>query len=122
MGFYENFVRLCNQEGKTPSKVALEVGISKSIVSRWKKGGGVTYATAQRIADYFGVPVDALLGKNSLIDEAISIAFQATADKKSPQAKKADGLMNTNYSLLNEENKAVIDSLIEKLLKSQSDE
>lgn len=62
--FYDNYVRLCNSINKKPSAVALEVGISKSIVSRWKNGGGITDSTAQRIAEYFGVTVAELLGEN----------------------------------------------------------
>lgn len=53
MGFYENFIRQCNRIGKTPCAVALEVGIAKATVSRRKSGGGVTDATAMKIADYF---------------------------------------------------------------------
>ena len=68
LGFYENFVRQCNRVGKTPSKVAQEIQISKSIVSRWKHGGGVTDATAMKIAEYFGVSVDELTGKADLGD------------------------------------------------------
>lgn len=66
LGFYENFVRQCNRVGKTPSKVAQEIQISKSIVSRWKHGGGVTDATAMKIAEYFGVPVQELTGEADL--------------------------------------------------------
>lgn len=63
MSFYRKYVGLCNEIGKTPSAVALEIGISKPSVNRWKNGGGVTDATAQRIADYFGVEVSTLLDK-----------------------------------------------------------
>ena len=68
MSFYENFVKQCNKVGKTPSKVAQEANISKSIVSRWKNGGGVTDATAMKIAEYFGVPVQELTGDADLGD------------------------------------------------------
>ena len=107
MDFYENFVRLSNNAGKSPSKVAQEIGISKSIISRWKSGGGATDATVQRVAEYFGVSVDQLLGNE---------------DAKKPADQKADGLRGTGYDLLNDENRAVIDALIEKLYKSQSGE
>lgn len=76
VSFYENFVRHCNQIGKTPSKVAQEINISKSIVSRWKNGGGVTDATAMKIAEYFGVPVSELTGETDLGD----ILYEATRD------------------------------------------
>ncbi len=61
--FYANYVKLCNSIGKTPSAVAIEIGISKSIVSRWKNGGGVTDANIQKVADYFGVSTEVLTGE-----------------------------------------------------------
>ena len=60
MSFYSNFLTMCNNIGKTPSKVVTEVGLKKSAVTRWKAGGNPTDATAQKIADYFGVPVSKL--------------------------------------------------------------
>lgn len=57
---YDNFLDLCNSVGKSPSAVALEIGISKTSVNRWKNGGGVTDATALKIARYFGITVDEL--------------------------------------------------------------
>lgn len=76
VSFYENFVWHCNQIGKTPSKVAQEINISKSIVSRWKSGGGVTDATAMKIAEYFGVPVSELTGETNLGD----LLYEAARD------------------------------------------
>lgn len=58
--FYDNYLRLCNSIGKTPSAVALELGLSKSLVTRWKAGGGLTDSTALKIANYFGITVDEL--------------------------------------------------------------
>lgn len=55
MNVYENFVQHCRVRGKTPCAVAAEVGIAKSIVTRWKNGGYPTDATAMKLADYFGV-------------------------------------------------------------------
>lgn len=108
MNFYENFVRLCTQHGISPSKVAREIGISKSAVTRWKDGGGMTDPVAIRIADYFGVSVDVLRNgdKNEQKEKTASFV--------------ANGLNATRYDELTPENRAVIDSLIEKLLKSQS--
>lgn len=55
--FYDRYLYWCNKVGKTPSAVALEIGLKKSSVTRWKNGGGVTDATAKKVADYFGVTV-----------------------------------------------------------------
>lgn len=60
--FYDNYVRLCNSIGKAPSAVAVELGLKKATVTRWKKGGNPTDANAQKIAEYFNVSVDYLLG------------------------------------------------------------
>lgn len=59
--FYNNFVRLCNSINKSPSAVVLEIGLQKSTVTRWKKGSIPTDATAQKIADYFGISVAELM-------------------------------------------------------------
>lgn len=63
MAFYENYLHLCEKAGKTPSGAALEIGLSKPTVNRWKKGGGLTDATALKVAAYFGVTVAELTGE-----------------------------------------------------------
>lgn len=60
--FYDNFVRLCNKVNKSPSCVATEIGLSRASVNGWKNGKKPTDATILKLADYFGVPVDELLG------------------------------------------------------------
>lgn len=60
MTFYEKYLELCASVDKTPSGAALEMGLSKPTVNRWKNGGGITDATARKVAAYFGVPVDYL--------------------------------------------------------------
>lgn len=61
MDFYEKFVRLCNSVGKSPSAVALEIGIEKSTVTRWSRGSKPNKATQIKIADYFGISVSELM-------------------------------------------------------------
>lgn len=63
--FYENYVRLCNSVNKTPSSVAVEMGIAKPTVTRWKNGSNPNSATLYKVADYFGVPVEYLLTDHS---------------------------------------------------------
>lgn len=63
MQFYENFVRLCAQSGKSLAYVAREVGVQKSTVSRWAAGSVPRDTTLARIAEYFGITVDDLVGK-----------------------------------------------------------
>lgn len=61
--FYKNYVRLCNSVGKTPSAVALELGIQKSTVTRWSDGSAPRDATILKVADYFGVTVEDLVSE-----------------------------------------------------------
>ena len=58
--FYDNYIRLCNSVNKTPSAAAVEMGISKTSVNRWKNGSYPTDATMLKIASYFGVTVEEL--------------------------------------------------------------
>lgn len=62
MQFYENFVRLSAQKGKSLAQVARDVGVQKSTVSRWANGSEPRDTTLIRIADYFGVTTKELLG------------------------------------------------------------
>lgn len=61
--FYINYVALCNKIGKSPSAVAEELGFMRSVVTRWSKGTIPRQATLQKVADYFGVSIEYLLGK-----------------------------------------------------------
>lgn len=61
--FWDNFVKLCNENGKKPNPVAKELGISSGSVTGWKNGVLPRDTAVRKIADYFGVSVDYLLGK-----------------------------------------------------------
>lgn len=61
---YENILALCQQAGITGGKLCSELGFSRSTLSDLKAGRVVSLSSAklQKIAEYFGVPVDSLLG------------------------------------------------------------
>lgn len=80
VNFYNIFIKLCNEAGKSPSKVALEIGTTKPSVTRWKNGSNPSDATLQKLADYFNVSVDFLTGKeknknNPAADSDEALAF-----------------------------------------------
>ena len=60
--FYDEFIRLCNASGQTPSSVARSIGVDKSAVTRWSKGAMPMGTTMARLADHFGVTIGELLG------------------------------------------------------------
>ena len=83
MAFYENYLKLCEKAGKTPSAAALEMGLSKPTVNRWKKGGGATDATALKVASYFGVTVEELTSEEQ--KEKPSTAGEMDLSSLSPE-------------------------------------
>ncbi len=73
MAFYDIFEKLCLQKGISPTSAARKNGLTQQAVSHWKKRGSTPKAeTVQKLANYFGVSVDYLLGKSELTDEEFS--------------------------------------------------
>lgn len=61
--FYDKFVYLCKQKGVSPSRAAVEAGISKSLVTKWRTNK-VRYPSAdiaEKVAIYFNISVSDLL-------------------------------------------------------------
>lgn len=60
--FYDNFEKQCTKIGKNPSTVAEELGFTKSKASHWKGGMVPRISSRKKIADYFGISVEELMG------------------------------------------------------------
>ena len=93
MGFYDNYVRLCNMAGKSPSAVALDIGIEKSTVTRWSKGSTPNHATKIKVADYFGCTVA------ELTDDRLKLDLQFFAEKEEKPAPKRNELSKKDQLL-----------------------
>lgn len=64
--FYELFCSLCEEKGVAPTRAALDMGMSKATPTTWKnKGTTPQAAQLQKVADYFGVSIDYLLGNSN---------------------------------------------------------
>ncbi len=63
--FYDRFTELCRQRGESPSRVALNAGLSKSTVTKWKQDPAArpTGAALAKLTAYFGIPTSQLLGE-----------------------------------------------------------
>lgn len=61
--FWEIFFRLCSQRGKSPNAVAKELKISSGSITNWKNGTIPNNSALLKLANYFNVSVDYLLGK-----------------------------------------------------------
>lgn len=76
--FYDIFIHLCKEKGVRPGRVAEDCGINRSNVSLWKSRGYTPRGDAlNKIAAYFGVSVDYLLGNE---------------EKEKPATDEGDGL------------------------------
>lgn len=62
--FFDRYAELCKTAGETPNSVAKIIGASSGSVTAWKNGTEPRNTTLSKIADYFGVSTDYLLGKD----------------------------------------------------------
>lgn len=92
--FYDRFAYLCKQKDVSPSRAALDAGISKSLVSKWKTNNTAIPSpdVLSKLSRYFGIPVSELLGeepekapaepgKRSVSDEDIQFALFGGSDE-----------------------------------------
>lgn len=60
--FWENFLVECAKKAKSPATVAEELGFSNSATTYWKNGSIPRMGSRKKIADYFGISVEELMG------------------------------------------------------------
>lgn len=89
--FYDLYIQLCVQKGVSPSRAAEENGLSRTAVVKWKNGSTPSGATVQKLAAYFGVTADYLMG-GTVPGDPVSTA-------QSPDDITCDDF---TYALLNE--------------------
>lgn len=60
---YDIFEKLCAEKGVTPYRVCKETGLTTSTISNWKAGRYTPKTDKlQKIADYFGISIEFLMG------------------------------------------------------------
>ena len=104
---YNRIEDLCKKHGTNITAMCKESGAPRGSLTDLKMGRTerLNTTTLSKIGEHFGVSVDFLLGNE---------------DAKKPADQKADGLRGKGYDELTPENKAIIDALLDSLLKSQS--
>ena len=82
--FYDIFAELCKRDGITPFAFSKAAGIGHSTIAMWKKTGATPKEEALRkVADYFSVSTDYLLG----IEKAATLSDDGwSAQKKALHA------------------------------------
>lgn len=91
--FTERLRQLRDESGKTQSQIAKELGLTPQAFSYFVNGREPNYETLGKIADYFQVSVDYLLGRSDV----------KTADPNLEAACKYTGLSEKAVNILSEE-------------------
>ena len=61
--FKDIFIRLCSERNIAPTVVCKAIGLSNAAYSAWDNNSVPRQTTLKKLADYFNVSVDYLLGK-----------------------------------------------------------
>ena len=62
--FFTRLKQLCDERNISVYRACTDIGLNRSAVAKWKGGGQPNGTTAAKLADYFGVTTDYLLGKS----------------------------------------------------------
>lgn len=117
MAFAQNFSYCLDQMGLSPYAFAQIIGVSNQGVLNWKKGVSIPYPkTQQKIANYFGITVEALMG-----DELPVLPPEGA--KKAPAAK-GEGYddkitrLYTQLPKLSDRQREIILGIVDEMLKN----
>ena len=69
--FYDNFVRLCAEHKVSESRAAMSIGLSNAAASGWRKGKMPSNTTRIKLAEFFGVTVDELMGEGTKKEQPV---------------------------------------------------
>ena len=65
--FFNRFRELCDRKHVSVYRACTDIGLNRSAVAKWKNGGKPNGSTAAKLAEYFGVTTDYLLGQSDEI-------------------------------------------------------
>ena len=60
--FYKNFEELCESHHMTCRATLIKLGINPSTITNWRNGSQPTVKTLGKIAEYFNVSINTLIG------------------------------------------------------------
>lgn len=104
--FWNIYSSLCSSNDTSPSAVAIAIGLSNSIATKWKNGAYPSGDILVKLSEYFNVSVDYLLtGKENYSHQELSEDKQELLDLYNCLSERNQGKL-TGYaqSLVNEQN------------------
>ncbi len=90
--FYDKYAEICKKRGISMSAAALEAGLSKSLVTKWKTNNVEVPSpdVLKKLSTYFGIPVSELLGEDKFGEDK----------KEKPTTQTDDGLSESQKALI----------------------
>lgn len=105
--FFTRFQDLCRRNGTSVNAVGREIGASSGSITAWKNGTEPRSGTLVKIAEYFGVTTDYLLG----MDEAQPMDL----------LDQVDVAWYGDYQALTQEQKETIRDMVTLMRKRRGD-
>lgn len=95
--FYEIYVALCAEKNVSPTKAAVEIGLSNAAPTGWKQGAVPRASALKKIADYFGVSVEYLKGETDIKNPGAEESTEMNKEvmrlfNKVPEEKKEEAM------------------------------
>ena len=78
--FFNRFRALCEQKNVSVYRACTDIGLNRSAVAKWKSGGKPNGSTAAKLAAYFDVTTDYLLGQSE--DQTPASSLRAVSDEE----------------------------------------
>ena len=93
--FFDRLNKLCDEKGISTYKACTDIGLNRAAVAKWKNGSIPNGNTVAKLADYFGVSTDYLLGNVNdpffqLDNERILADINSYETKKAPTNGERD--------------------------------
>ena len=99
---------LRESRGLQQKDLAIDLCVSQPTISDWESGRKVPSAkSTQKLADYFGVTIDYLLGR------------EGTKKEPTPVSESGPPLYPPEYDLLSPADKELVDNMIRSLAKKK---
>ena len=92
--FWERFYSLCEKSNIKPNPLAKQLGISSGVLNKWKNGGIPNSNALIKIADYFSVSVDFLLGRTDNFHNSLSDDKEQSENNLSSDEQKLIDIYN----------------------------
>ena len=116
--FYDRFIYLCSQKGVSPSRAAMDAGISKSLVTKWKNNNTKDPSpdVIRKLSKYFNISVSELLG------EEIEIAPTAAGERSGSHdvLDDVDIAFYGDYKELTEDDKETVRDMVRIMRERRS--